>query len=158
MDRELTRAKRGMMTLSWFHFAFAIVLFIMCFFLSFAVNELGAAIHRQNSEALSFLDGYDDQVTGLSAITILVIEMCIELFLGFSCRKKAKHPEKLLLTIILSGGKAIYGLISILLCGTSSVGWIDAITSLVLNTVTFLLAIWLKTAYDRHRRFHGVVE
>lgn len=145
-----------MMALSWFHFAYATVLFIMCIMLPFVVNEFGAAIHNQNSESLSFLNGYDDRVAGITAIIILGTEMLIELFLGVSCRKKAKHPEKLLLTLILSGGKALYGLISMLLRGTPSGGWIDAIANLVLNTITFLLALWLKTAYDSHRRLHGV--
>ena len=141
-----------MKALGILHYGFAVLLLlIVAVLLTVETGQLGATLHASKSPELLFLEEYDDQVAGLTAIIILCIQAIIELFIGWSCRWRAKHPDKMLLTLILSGGSVLLSLISLFSSGFINVEWAGFIHSATLNTVTFLLALWIKRAYDRCR-------
>ena len=153
MYMKLSKAQTGMKVLGIFHYILALLLLAMIALLLVAgVRVLGASIHASGSPDLAFLDEYDDQFTGITGIVILVLQFFTELFTGWSCRRRAKHPDKMLLTLILSGGNVLFSLFSLFSSGLANVEWAGFLYSLTLNVITFMLALWIKRAYDRHRR------
>lgn len=149
----LSRAQKCMNVLGWFHYACAILtaLFIALIFLA-GVGRFGAELQKSTSPTLEFLKPYDGMVAGVSMIVILVIGLIIESFLGWSCRRKARRPEKITLTIVLSGAQTLFSIVSILRQGFANVYWLDAGYTLALNVVTFSLALWMKAEYRRRLR------
>ena len=111
-------------------------------------ETVGAGIRERNSELLPFLNMYDDWDYGMGVIIILFMQMMIELFLGWSCRRKSTRPEKLLLTLVLSGIRILTSLYTLLKSGMDINILMDAGYTLLLNLLTFFLAF-------RIRREHG---
>lgn len=142
-----------MKVLGVFHYLFALLLLLMVVaLLTIESGKAGASIHASNARNLAFLDAYDDRVTGITVIVILGIQFCIEAFLGWSSWRRSKHPDRMMLTLLLSGGSILLSLFSLLRSGFANVEWVDLIYGVTLNATTFLLALWIKRAYDRRRR------
>ena len=152
-EKQISRAQAGMRTLGVFHYALALLLMIMIILLIVAGAErLGAAIHEKNSDSLSALNQLDDEHAGVTAITLLLIQFGIELYLGWSTRRRANRPDKMLLKLLLSGGSVLLTLFSMIRSGLAGTEWAGTVYTLVLNSTTFLLALRIKRAYDRGRR------
>lgn len=149
----LSRAQKCMNILGWFHYACAVLtaLFIALILLV-GVGRFGAELQKSDAPSFEFLKPYDGDVAGVSMIVILVIGMIIESFLGWSCRRKARRPEKITLTIVLSGAQMLFSIISILRQRFANVYWLDAGYTLALNAVTLSLALWIKAEYRRRLR------
>ena len=112
-EKQISKAQAGMRALGVFHYALAGFLLVMIVLLIAAGPErLGEAIHRQGSDALASLNRYDDEVAGVTAIGLLLIQFGIEVYLGWSTRRKANRPDKMLIKLILSGGSVLMTLFS----------------------------------------------
>ena len=150
---SLSGAQRGMRLLGIFHYllgAFLIWMIVMLFI--GGPEMLGALVHEQNSPNFAFLDKYDDWVTGMSFITILMIQAAMELFTGWSCRRKSLHPDKMMLTLLLSGAGVLGSAFTLLKAGFHTNVILDAGYSLLLNLVTFLLAFRIRRDFIRSRK------
>ena len=152
-EKQISKAQAGMRALGVFHYALAGFLLVMIVLLIAAGPErLGEAIHRQGSEALASLNRYDDEVAGVTAIGLLLIQFGIEVYLGWSTRRKANRPDKMLIKLILSGGSVLMTLFSVIRSGFSGAELGGLLYTLGLNLITFLLALRIRNTYERLRR------
>ena len=142
-----------MNVLGWFHYLLMILILLITIpTIIVGPEQFGLMVKEKNNPVLSFLNQYSDEVAGLTAIILLFISVITEFYLGWSCRRKARRPEKLLLTLALSGAKTLFSLFTVLRGGLLSVNWLDTVYSLFLNLITFLLAFWIRREYNRNRK------
>ena len=152
-EKQISKAQAGMRALGVFHYALAGFLLVLIVLLIAAGPErLGEAIHRQGSDALASLNRYDDEVAGVTAIGLLLIQFGIEVYLGWSTRRKANRPDKMLIKLILSGGSVLMTLFSVIRSGFSGAELGGLLYTLGLNLITFLLALRIRNTYQRLRR------
>ena len=150
--KRISRAQTGMRALGVFHYALAGFLLLMIILLIVAGPEqLGEAVHQRNDSSLSVLNQYDDEVAGVTVIGLLIIQFGIELYLGWSTRRKALRPDKMLLKLILSGGSVLMTLFSLLRSAFTGAEVAGVLYTLILNLTTFLLALRIKLVYERLR-------
>ena len=149
---RISKAQTGMRALGVFHYALAAFLLLMIILLIIAGPErLGAAVHERNSESMSALSRLDDKTAGVTAIGVLMIQFGIEVYLGWSTRRKALRPDKMLLKLILSGGSVLMTLFSLLRSVFSGAELAGLLYALALNLTTFLLALRIRLVYNRRR-------
>ena len=141
-----------MRILSWFHYAFALVMMLLSLIpLFIGFGEYGAILRESNDPALSFLFTHEDFVIGVSGfIYLYVLGVFPEMYVGWSCRKKSTRPEKLLPTLLLSGIQIIFRCFSLLRAGITAVDWLS-VYNLTVNIVTFSLALWMRLEYNRQK-------
>ena len=114
-------------------------------------ERLGAAVHERNADSLTALNKLDDKTAGVTAIGVLMIQFGIEVYLGWSTRRRALRPDKMLLKLILSGGSVLMTLFSLLRSVFSGAELAGLLYALALNLTTFLLALRIRLVYDRMR-------
>ena len=73
------------------------------------------------------------------------------MYLGWSTRRKAMRPDKMLLKLILSGGSALMTLFSLFRSVFSGAELGGLLYTLILNLITFLLALRIRFDYERLR-------
>ena len=150
--KRISRAQKGMRALGVLHYALAAFLLLMIVLLIIAGPErLGAAVHERNADSLTALNKLDDKTAGVTAIAVLMIQFGIELYLGWSTRRKALRPDKILMKLLLSGGSVLMTLFSLIRSGFIGAEWIGPVCTLALNLTTFLLALRIRYVYDRLR-------
>ena len=150
--KTLTRAQKSMNILGWFHFAwFILALVFIALIVLVGIDRFGTEFQKTSNPMFDSLRVFDGNVAGWSVIFVLAIGMFIELFLWWSCRRKARHPEKIWITLIISGAQILLSVFSMLRKGLANVIWLDSGYTLALNVVTFSLALWMRMEEKRRQ-------
>ena len=153
IEKQISKAQKGMRVLGILHYVLAVfLLVIIIMILIVGPERLGAAIHERHNASLSALNRVDDRTAGITAIVLLVIQFGIEVFLGWSTRRRSRRPDRMLTKLLLSGGSIVITLYSLIRTGFAGTEWISSLYTLALHTATFLLALWIKRGYDRQRQ------
>ena len=147
---QLSKAQKGMRLLGIFHYILGILLLLMLILLgTLGPVKFWEAIQARNSIDFAFLDQYDPWVAGMSILTLIFLQAAIELFVGWSCRRKSTRPQKLLLTLILSGISTLTNLFTFIKAGADPIAHLDPAYALLINLITFVLAFLIRREYSR---------
>ena len=140
-SKYLSKAHAGMSILGWLHYVLGLFSLLMAGFCMFMGPALfGAQYRTVCPPILSFLLALSDVVLGWGVVFAFLIRTLTEIYLGWSWRRKARKPANHTLTLLISGGKVLYVLFSLLIGGLQIAVQINCF-SLALNSVTFLLAL-----------------
>ena len=145
---SLSGAQKGMRFLGIFHYILGILLLLIVALLgTLGPVKLWEAVQARNSIDFAYLEQYDPWVAGMSILTLLFAQAAIELFVGRSCRRKSTRPQKLLLTLILSGISTLAAVFALLKAGSDPIAYLDPAYALLINLITFLLAFRIRWEY-----------
>ena len=146
---RLTGMRRAMNILGWFHYGLALFqLVVSAAVASVGPARLGAAFKAALPPLVSFIGAWSDTAAGVAAMLYLLIVLSTQFFIGWNWRRKARSTVRQVLTLVLSGAKCLRAVYSLLTGGLMSARLADALT-LILNGITFALALWMQLEYRR---------
>ena len=146
---RLIGMRRAMNVLGWFHYGLALLQLVLAIAaVSAGLARLGAAYKSALPSLLSFIGAWSDTAAGAAALLYLLTALGTQFFIGWNWRRKARSTVRQILTLVLSGAKTLWAFYS-LLAGDLLTARAAIVFSLVLNGITFALALWMHWEYRR---------
>lgn len=149
---HLRGMREAIRLLGWFHYLLGVFQLgrgiVMCFS---GLDLFGMRLREISPKMPLFLRASSDRSLGVLAFLIVLAGAVSEFVIGWIWYRKARNTTSQLFAVSLSGIKIIRTLYTILSGNTLTTVW-SSIYSLVLNGITFTLALWMQREYRRTRR------